>query len=423
MDKRTVFADKLVLPRALKVLDQRRAGRRAAEPLADEGHRRRSQGRHQGARQQHLRPRRRHIEHNANSLFWAIDNTIYTSEHDWHLRCKNGKFETVPTLTRGQWGATQDDAGRVYRNVNDAPLFVDFVAARYYMRNPNLVRTRGLYDPLIAREDSTVWPVRADARRQPRLSRSVLPPRRQLASRSRASARRSSIAAIGCRRSSTATRSSPTRRRTWCTATRSSTTARGRLTAVDGYKKGEILASWDERFRPVNLLGGPDGTIYVVDMYRGVVQEADLLDRLPARLHQGATISSSRCNSGASGASSTTRPGREPKPALSKATPAAARGGAVAPERLVARHGAAAAGAARRQVRGAAADAAGGAGARLAHEAARAVDARRARRDRGIAGRAEGADRQVRRRARRRRCGCRSTGWRDAGSPHGHGAC
>jgi mono/diheme cytochrome c family protein len=48
----------------------------------------------------------------------------------------------------------------------------------------------------------------------------------------------------------------------------------GRLTAVDGYKKGEILASWDERFRPVNLLGGPDGTMYVVDMYRGVVQEA-----------------------------------------------------------------------------------------------------------------------------------------------------
>ena len=41
MDKRTVFADKLVLPRALKVLDVGRARRRAAESLADEGHRRR----------------------------------------------------------------------------------------------------------------------------------------------------------------------------------------------------------------------------------------------------------------------------------------------------------------------------------------------------------------------------------------------
>ena len=47
----------------------------------------------------------------------------------------------------------------------------------------------------------------------------------------------------------------------------------GRLKAVDGYEKGEILASWDERFRPVNMLGAPDGTLYVVDMYRGIVQE------------------------------------------------------------------------------------------------------------------------------------------------------
>ena len=47
----------------------------------------------------------------------------------------------------------------------------------------------------------------------------------------------------------------------------------GRLKAVDGYDKGEILASYDERFRPVNMLPGPDGTLYVVDMYRGIVQE------------------------------------------------------------------------------------------------------------------------------------------------------
>src|SRR5207247_6040131 len=37
--------------------------------------------------------------------------------------------------------------------------------------------------------------------------------------------------------------------------------------------KGEFLGSTDERFRPVNLFSAPDGTIYVVDMYRGVVQD------------------------------------------------------------------------------------------------------------------------------------------------------
>ena len=59
-------------------------------------------------------------------------------EHDWHLRLKNGKFETIPTLARGQWGASMDDAGRIFRNVNDAPLFADFVAGTTTSRDPNL---------------------------------------------------------------------------------------------------------------------------------------------------------------------------------------------------------------------------------------------------------------------------------------------
>ena len=35
-------------------------------------------------------------EHNANSLYWALDNTIYTSEHTYHLKLKQGKFEVIP---------------------------------------------------------------------------------------------------------------------------------------------------------------------------------------------------------------------------------------------------------------------------------------------------------------------------------------
>jgi mono/diheme cytochrome c family protein len=37
----------------------------------------------------------------------------------------------------------------------------------------------------------------------------------------------------------------------------------------------EFLASTDERFRPVNVAFGPDGALYVVDMYRGVIQHAN----------------------------------------------------------------------------------------------------------------------------------------------------
>ena len=46
------------------------------------------------------------------------------------------------------------------------------------------------------------------------------------------------------------------------------------LTADKAYRdvRGEFLASTDERFRPVNLSLAPDGTLYVVDMYRGIIQ-------------------------------------------------------------------------------------------------------------------------------------------------------
>jgi mono/diheme cytochrome c family protein/glucose/arabinose dehydrogenase len=273
MDRRTVFADKLVLPRAFKVLD---AGvlvgespnlwlmkdldgdlRADAKELVSDTY-----GRAAGS-----------VEHNANSLLWAMDNVMYTSEHDWHLRLKSGRFEIVPTLPRGQWGASMDDAGRVYRNVNDAPLFVDFVAPHYYARNPNLARTRGLYDPLISREESVIWPVRA--------TRGVNRGYRDQFFRPDDSS--ITIQGVG---TPVIYRGDRLPKELYGDAFITDSTTNlvhrykilddgsGRLRAVDGYEKGEILASWDERFRPVNMLGAPDGTLYVVDMYRGIVQEA-----------------------------------------------------------------------------------------------------------------------------------------------------
>nr|MBI1231620.1 dehydrogenase [Cytophagales bacterium] len=44
------------------------------------------------------------------------------------------------------------------------------------------------------------------------------------------------------------------------------------LAAEDPAPGREFLASTDERFRPVSLASGPDGGLYIVDMYRGLVQ-------------------------------------------------------------------------------------------------------------------------------------------------------
>src|SRR6185436_3153851 len=160
MDKKTVFADQLVGPRALKVLEH---GVLIGDPpnlwlMKDtDGDLKADSkelivntfGNPNGG-----------IEHNANSLFWAIDNVLYSSEHVWDLRWRNGKLEPLPALSRGQWIISQDDAGRIYRNVNDSPLFVDYTPSRYFLRNPNGVRTRGLYELLIEQTDATVYPVR-----------------------------------------------------------------------------------------------------------------------------------------------------------------------------------------------------------------------------------------------------------------------
>ena len=35
----------------------------------------------------------------------------------------------------------------------------------------------------------------------------------------------------------------------------------------------EFMASTDERFRPVDVKVGPDGALYVIDMYRGIIQD------------------------------------------------------------------------------------------------------------------------------------------------------
>lgn len=275
MDKRTVFADHLVLPRALKVLDH---GVLVGEPpnlwlMKDtDGDLKadtkevvyKNYGRFIGG-----------VEHNANGLLWAMDNVLYTSEWNENLRLKDGKFEVLPSLSRGQWQSSQDDAGRVYRNVNDAPLFIDYTPARYFLRNPNAARTRGLYESLIDQLDATIYPVRQN--------RGVNRGYRDPFFRPDGS----SIVIQGAG-SPTVYRGDkyPTDVRGSVFITDSPTNlvhrfnivddGAGRLTAKNAYSRGEFLASSDERFRPVNLMSAPDGNLYVVDMYRGVVQDGGI---------------------------------------------------------------------------------------------------------------------------------------------------
>ena len=275
MDKRTVFADGLVMPRALKVLEH---GVLVGEPpnlwlMKDTN----------GDLKMDTKEKivdtygtaGTGIEHKANSTFWALDNIMYSSEHTFNLRYKNGKFESLPTLSRGQWQVSQDDAGRIYRNVNDSPLFVDYTPAAYFLRNPNVARTRGLYDLVIEQMDATVYPVRPN--------RGVNRGYRDPLFRKDGSA----IVIMGTSgpaiyrgdkypaniRGAALISDSPTNLVHAMTIIDDGT---GKLTAKNTFPRGEFLASSDERFRPAMAYSGPDGNMYVVDVYRGVVQDAGI---------------------------------------------------------------------------------------------------------------------------------------------------
>jgi putative membrane-bound dehydrogenase-like protein len=272
MDRRTTFLDKLILPRALKVLDR---GVLVGEPpnlwlardtngdlIADTKELVRSDyGRLEA-----------NPEHNANGLHWGMDNWLYTSEHSYHLQLQGDAFVAHPTLNRGQWGLSMDDGGRLYRNWNEQPLFVDYVPARYYARNPNAIRTRGLYELLMDPRDMTVWPVRPTRGVNRGYRDGVL----------RDDGTLTTYVSAG----------TPTIYRgdrlpaelygnAFITESAGNLVHRlqvvddgsGNLSARNAYERGEFLAASDERFRPVNLLSAPDGTLYVVDMYRGVIQD------------------------------------------------------------------------------------------------------------------------------------------------------
>lgn len=274
-DKRTVFMDKLVMPRAFKILDKNCA--LVGEPpnlwkacdtngdlkfdtkeLLDKSFSTLGV-----------------VEHGANGLFWGMDNRIYVAEHTYDLEFKSGKFEVVPGLNRGQWGVTQDDGGRIYRNVNTDPLFVDYVSPRYFARNPDLVRTAGLYESLVRQEDTKLWPVRPTLGLNRGYRTDIFRPDGTASYYGGVS---SPLIYRGDRlpkelNGQAFVVDGPTN---LVHLLKLEDDGAGRLKATDFYPRGELLASTDERFRPVAMTTGWDGALYITDMYRGVSQDGPL---------------------------------------------------------------------------------------------------------------------------------------------------
>ncbi|MBA3672363.1 MAG: dehydrogenase, partial [Gemmatimonadaceae bacterium] len=270
MDKATVFADSLVLPRAVKVLE--RGVLVAAPPylwlMRD------TNGDHRADTREVVRSDygdpKGNPEHLANGLLWGIDNWIHNSNYAGQFRVgAAGPIEYRATPEEGQWGVSSDETGRLYRNSNEDPLRADLVSSHYAMRNPGLPAMRGVYERLTP--NITVWP----AHKTPAINRGYRPQTmRADSSLAHYTSAGSPTAYIGDRL--------PAELRNNLFITESAGNMVGRLivrenadgipTARTAYDRAEFLTATDERFRPVNLANAPDGSLYVVDMYRGIIE-------------------------------------------------------------------------------------------------------------------------------------------------------
>ena len=387
MDKRTVFADRLVLARSIKVLDR---GVLIAEPpnvwlMSDED------GDLKADRRTLVTDRygRREADpqNNANGFHWALDNRMYTAgQADIHLQLEGGRFETTRTLQRGEWGVTEDDAGRIYRNTNESAVHVDVVPTHYYARNPNLVRTRGSYERLATgNEDlNIVWPVRPNPGTNRAYQAGIDRPDGTLF-------KFTSVCAPTVYRGDRL----PAELYGNVFVAEPAANLVARLVLEDGsegvtarkaYPRGEFLASTDERFRPVYLSSAPDGTLYIADLYRGIIEH-----RISITEYLRDQILERRLDRGTGYGriyrvmhETTTRDAGAP---LRKRLDRRARESVVASERLVARHRAAPARRTSRSGCGSRARRPGVDRRQVADAAARAVDPGRSRCHRAVPGR------------------------------------
>ena len=273
VDKRTVFLDKLLLPRALAVfedgllfMDEHRlcwVKRLGDQPDGDpqpiptkivEGG---------------------NVEHKPNGLLANLDNYYYLAKSDKRLRRTRDGWEIEPTAFRGQWGIARDDYGHLYHNNNSTLLFGDFLAPNLLQGNPGVKMKLKDFTQL---GSNRVWPARVT----PAVNRAYMsktngfgtntldPQTYKLISAT-------SAAGIAIYRGTNfpkewyGTGFSAEPVSNLVKAIRIDG-ANGKLTGSHPLDGSEFLASTDERFRPVNLYNAPDGSLYLLDMYHGIIQ-------------------------------------------------------------------------------------------------------------------------------------------------------
>jgi len=267
-DRSTVFADQLVLPRAVLPL---KGGALVITPpdlvwmpdadgdLVADGRERVMGGFEAGTG---------NPEHAGNSLTWGFDHRVHLCNDKRVLRPTDGGFAIEAGAGGGQWGMCVDDRGRLWFNYNSDWLRCDLVPGRHGPRAQQVGGLPALNHRVV--QNQSVWP----SRPTPGINRGYQPHMlRDDHTLARTTAVCSPLVYRGARLpfDGDVFVCEPAGN---CVRRFVVTDPDGAMRADNAYEaeRREFLTSTDERFRPVNLMNGPDGALYVVDMYRGVIQ-------------------------------------------------------------------------------------------------------------------------------------------------------
>ena len=208
--------------------------------------------------------RRGNLEHQQSGMVWGLDNCIYTTYNAFRLRWTPKGVIKEPTGSNGgQWGLTQDDDGK--------PWFVDAGGERGPINFQTPIVYGGFNIPNQFEEGFEVpWPVPGIGDMQGGMMRIRMPEKNL----NHFTATCGQDIFRGDRLPEDLRGDLLFAEPVGRLVRRSKVVVTDGLTQLrNAYPKAEFIRSTDQLFRPVNMVTAPDGTLYVVNMYRGIIQE------------------------------------------------------------------------------------------------------------------------------------------------------
>lgn len=208
-----------------------------------------------------------YVELQPNGLMTNIDNWIYSANSTSRYRMKDGKWLREPTTFRGQWGITKDNFGRMYYNYNEAQLAGDYLLPNAVLSNPYFVPKES--ENKLLTDNQFVYPLHPTTVNRG-YEKGILTGDSLL---------RKFTAACGPVVYRGNNFPEAYYQNAFVCEPQANLIKRNilsfdnvRTAAKQASDSTEFIASKDESFRPVTLLNAPDGSMYVVDMHRGILE-------------------------------------------------------------------------------------------------------------------------------------------------------